>query len=82
MSQPHQRLEMLPNIFLKKILKQKTKFSTLVDLKGASAQALLNALSKALTNAHLNIKDVIGFGADTTNIMFSEQGGIIAKIYM
>lgn len=51
-----------------------------MDLQGESAQALFDSLTEALNNANLNIKDAIGFGADTTNVMFGEQGGIIAKI--
>ncbi|XP_045488672.1 uncharacterized protein LOC123690069 [Pieris rapae] len=66
--------------YSEKDLQVKTKCLTLVDLQGASAQALFDSLSKALINANLNINDAIGFGADTTNVMFGEQGGIIAKI--
>ncbi|XP_045485543.1 uncharacterized protein LOC123689456 [Pieris rapae] len=58
----------------------KTKFLTMVDLEGESAQDLFDALSKALRDLNLDIKDAVGFGADTTNVMFGEHGGIIAKI--
>lgn len=73
-------LAVVTKYYSEKDLEVKTKFLTLVDLKGADAQSLFDTLSEALTNANLNIKDAIGFGADTTNVMFGEQGGIIAKI--
>ncbi|CAG4918515.1 unnamed protein product [Colias eurytheme] len=52
----------------------------MVDLEGESAQNLFDALSKALRDSNLDIKDAVGFGADTTNVMFGEHGGIVAKI--
>lgn len=52
----------------------------MVDLEEESAQNLFDALSKALHNSNLDIKDAVGFGANTTNVMFGEHGGIIAKI--
>lgn len=73
-------LAVVTKYYSEKDLQVKTKFLTLVDLNGADAQSLFNALSGALTNTNLNIKDAIGFGADTTNVMFGEQGGIVAKI--
>ncbi|CAH2092816.1 unnamed protein product [Euphydryas editha] len=73
-------LAVVTKYYSEKDLQVKTKFLTLVDLNGADAQSLFDALSKALTDANLDIKDAIGFGADTTNVMFEEQGGVIAKI--
>lgn len=51
-----------------------------MDLEGESANDLFDALSQSLTNARLDIKQCIGFGADTTNVMFGHEGGVIAKI--
>lgn len=62
------------------IMQVKTKFLTLIDLEGESAQNLFDALTQALANANLDIKHCIGFGADTTNVMFGNEGGVIAKI--
>ncbi|CAK1553162.1 unnamed protein product [Leptosia nina] len=73
-------LAVVTKFYSEKTLQVKTKFLTLVDLKGSSAQALFDALSDALNNANLNIKDAIGFGADTTNVMFGEQGGMLALL--
>ncbi|CAH2088499.1 unnamed protein product [Euphydryas editha] len=39
-----------------------------------------HTLKTGLINASLDNKYAIGFGADTTNVMFEEQGGVIAKI--
>lgn len=64
----------------KQCLQVKTKFLALMDLEGESAQNLFDALSQSLTNANLDIKHCIGFGADTTNVMFGNEGGVIAKI--
>lgn len=61
-------------------LQVKTKFLTLMDLEGESAQNLFDALTQSLANANLDIKFCIGFGADTTNVMFGHEGGVIAKI--
>lgn len=66
--------------YSEKSLQVKTKFLCLVELQRADAQSLFDTLAKALTDANLNIQHAIGFGADTTNVMFGEQGGIIAKI--
>lgn len=73
-------LAVVTKYYSEKDLQVKTKFLTLVDLKGADAQSLFESLCEALTNANLNIKDAVGFGADTTNVMFGEQGGVVAKI--
>lgn len=57
-----------------------TKFLDLVDLSGETAGHLFNSLSSKLFELGLEIKDVIGFAADTTNVMFGQHSGIIAKI--
>lgn len=51
-----------------------------MDLEGESAQNLFDALSQSLSNANLDITQAIGFGADTTNVMFGREGGVTAKI--
>ncbi|CAG9790379.1 unnamed protein product [Diatraea saccharalis] len=58
----------------------KTKFLDLVDLSGETADHLFNALSSKLSELGLDIKDVLGFAADTTNVMFGQHSGIVAKI--
>ncbi|CAG9790618.1 unnamed protein product [Diatraea saccharalis] len=58
----------------------KTKFLDLVDLSGETADHLFNALSSKLSELGLDIKDVLGFAADTTNVMFGQHSGIFAKI--
>lgn len=58
----------------------KTRFLSMVDVKGETAQDLFDALNGALTKCGLNIKNVIGFAADTTNVMFGETSGIVTKI--
>ncbi|CAH0562846.1 unnamed protein product [Brassicogethes aeneus] len=73
-------LAVVTKYYSKKCLKVKTKFLTLVDLEGETAQHLFDALSKALQDVNLDIKNAIGFGADTTNVMFGDRGGVIAKI--
>lgn len=57
-----------------------TKFLDLVDLSGETAGQLFNSLSSKLSELGLEIKDVIGFAADTTNVMFGQHSGIVAKI--
>lgn len=49
----------------------KTKFLTLVNLGGESAQHLFETL---FTYATLDITQATGFGADTTNVMFGNEG--------
>ncbi|CAG9790388.1 unnamed protein product [Diatraea saccharalis] len=73
-------LAIVTKYFSEKSSTLKTKFLATVDLEGETAQNLFDALSKALGDINLDVKDVIGFGADTTNVMFGEHGGIIAKI--
>ncbi|CAG9783395.1 unnamed protein product [Diatraea saccharalis] len=51
-----------------------------VDLSGETADHLFNALSSKLSELGLDIKDVLGFAADTTNVMFGQHSGIVAKI--
>lgn len=57
-----------------------TKFLDLVDLSGETADHLFEALSSKLSELGLDIKDVMGFAADTTNVMFGQHSGVVAKI--
>lgn len=43
----------------------------MVDLEMESAQNLFDTLSILIENVNINIKDAVGFGADTTNVIFS-----------
>ncbi|CAH2101367.1 unnamed protein product [Euphydryas editha] len=58
----------------------RTKSLDLVDLSGENADHLFNALSSKLSDLGLDIKDVMGFAADTTNLMFGQHSSIVAKI--
>lgn len=59
----------------------KTRFLGAVDIQGETAQDLFDALDGALTRQGLSMQSqMIGFAADTTNVMFGDNNGIIAKI--
>lgn len=59
----------------------KTRFLCTVDIQGESALDLFNALNSALEEKGLNMKNqLLGFAADTTNVMFGDNNGIVAKI--
>lgn len=57
-----------------------TRFLDSVDLKSESAQDLFDALNSVLEKQGLLMKNMIGFAADTTNVMFGINGGVVAKI--
>lgn len=58
----------------------KTRLLGIVDVQGETAQCLFDALSSALNDRGLEIREMIGFAADTTNVMFGGNAGIVAKI--
>lgn len=59
----------------------KTRFLAAVDIQGESTQDLFDALNSALVKRGLNTQSqLLGFAADTTNVMFGDNNGIIAKI--
>ena len=57
-----------------------TQFLCMVDLKGDAAQDLFDSLTCALAERNLNITNLIGFAADTTNVMFGERNSVVSKI--
>lgn len=58
----------------------KTKFLCMVDIEGETSQHLFDALNGALVDRGLDLQAIIGFAADTTNVMFGENSGIVTKI--
>lgn len=57
-----------------------TKFLCMIDLKGETAQDLFDSLNNALTERNLNLTNLIGFAADTTNVMFGERNSVVSKL--
>lgn len=58
----------------------KTKFLSSVKLSGESAEDIFSALCKHLTNLNLDIKNILGFAADTTNVIFGKNNSVVSKI--
>ncbi|XP_044745067.1 uncharacterized protein LOC123306930 [Coccinella septempunctata] len=58
----------------------KTRFLCSVDLQGETAEHLFGAMKVALEERDLHFKNMIGFAADTTNVIFGEKSGVVAKI--
>lgn len=63
-----------------KLQSPQTKFLCMVDLTGETAQDLFNSLNNALTARNLDLANLIGFAADTTNVMFGERNSVVSKI--
>lgn len=60
--------------------KLKTKFLCSVRLSGETAEDIFNSLCQSLIDLNLNIKDILGFAADTTNVMFGRNNSVVSKI--
>lgn len=58
----------------------KTKFLTTVELEGETAEIIFNTLVAELNNINLNIENVLGFAADTTNVIFGQNNSIVSRI--
>jgi len=52
----------------------------LVEVKDTTALGLFNTVKQQLTDHKLNMSDMIGFSADTTNVMFGEHNSIVEKL--
>ncbi|KRG03830.1 uncharacterized protein Dmoj_GI25655, isoform B [Drosophila mojavensis] len=57
-----------------------TKFLFTIDLEGEKAVDLFAALSDGLKLNGFDINNMIGFAADTTNVMYGERNSIMTKI--
>lgn len=66
--------------YSKNDMRSKTKLLSIVDIEGETSQDLLNALDSVFEERELKWGDMIGFAADTTNVMFGEHSGIVAKM--
>lgn len=58
----------------------KTKFLCSVKLSGETAENIFDSLCGSLHDLNLNIKHVLGFAADTTNVMFGINNSVVSKI--
>lgn len=58
----------------------KTKFLCSVNLSSETAENIFNSLCKSLRELNLNIENILGFAADTTNVMFGRNNSVVAKI--
>ncbi|KAJ8968438.1 hypothetical protein NQ314_002297 [Rhamnusium bicolor] len=68
---------------LEEIQSGPSTFSIIIDEstdKGETAQDLFDALNSGLLDQGLNLQNMIGFAADTTNVMFGKHAGIVAKM--
>lgn len=57
-----------------------TKFLLAVNLEGETSQDVFDALSNGLKKINLNIADLLGFAADTTNVIFGTNRSVVSKI--
>ncbi|KAJ8929955.1 hypothetical protein NQ314_017320 [Rhamnusium bicolor] len=58
----------------------KTKFLSIIIIKGITAQDLFDAPNSGLSDQGLNLLNMIGFVVDTTNVVFGKHAGIVAKM--
>jgi len=61
-------------------MKVHTKLLNLVEVKDTTALGLFNTVKQQLNDHKLNMLDIIGFSADTTNVMFGEHNSIVEKL--
>ncbi|XP_071041980.1 zinc finger protein 862-like [Parasteatoda tepidariorum] len=58
----------------------KTKLLNLVEIKDKTAEGLFNSLSTEIRKNGLQLQNLVGFAADTTNVMFGEHNSVVQKL--
>jgi len=61
-------------------IKIHTKLLNFFEVKDLTALGLFNTFKPLLKDHKLNISNMIGFSADTTNVMFGEHNSIVEKL--
>lgn len=51
-----------------------------VKLSGETTENIFYSLCESLNDLNLNIKDILGVAADTTNAMFGINNSVVLKI--
>lgn len=57
-----------------------TKFFDMVEMESGSARDLFEGLKNVLINKKIPIQNLVGFSADTTNVMFGENQSVVSLL--
>lgn len=67
-------------IFSEKLLKVDTRLPNLVRVDGETAEELFETMEKDLRRHDIEVKDLVGFAADTTNVIFGNTNSVVSRI--
>ena len=62
------------------LFKVETKLLSLVETATGTAEGLFDAITHEFEECELNFEKLIGFSADTTNVMFGENNSVASRI--
>ncbi|KAG5881767.1 hypothetical protein JTB14_005530 [Gonioctena quinquepunctata] len=57
-----------------------TKFFDMVEMESGTAKDLLDNLKNILINKEIPLQNLVGFSADTTNVMFGEKQSVVSLL--
>jgi hypothetical protein len=52
----------------------------LIELSSGNAEAVFQAICKVLEKDKMPLSNIIGFAADTTNVMFGQHNSVVSRL--
>ena len=72
-------LAIVVRFYCDKEMRMRSKFFKLVDVLVANAETLYNVTINKLENSSIPIENIIGYAADTANVMFGQHNSVITS---
>lgn len=60
--------------------KLQCNFYDLIELPNSSAETLFQAICRTFEKKSIPLSNIIGFAADTTNVMFGEHNSVVSRL--
>ena len=74
------QLAIITRSYDSKTRKVKCNLYDLIELAGSSAEMLFQAICRSFVKESIPLSNIIGFAADTTNVMFGEHNSVASRL--
>ena len=76
----HKELALVTRQYDEQSMTVKCSLYELVEVTGGSAEQLFQAITRAFETDSISFENLIGFAADTTNVMFGEHNSVVSRL--